>query len=234
MKQSKINNNMSKEINSEKNEAVVEAVSKTELFFSNNKKTILAVISLIIIGCAAFFLYHKFAVLPKQQEAMAQTYKAEENFRNAEYELALNGDGNVLGFAQLIEDYGTKAGKDIYLYAGICELQLGNYNEAIKYLSNYKGSDKILKARALACIGDAHIGLNDNKKAVSFFEKAASAADNQFAATYLLKAGVTYEALGENDKALASYKEIKDKYPMSMEAYEIDKYISRVETKISK
>lgn len=225
---------MSKEIKTEKNESVAEAVSKAELFFSENKKAILTVISVIIIACAGIFLYHRFAYLPAKQEALEQTFPAEENFRNGEYEIALNGDGNVLGFAQIIKDYGRKAGKAVYLYAGICELELGNWNEAISYLSSYNGKDKILKARAIACTGDAYTGLNDYQKAAGCFEKAAGIADNVYAATYLLKAGAAYEALGNDAKALAAYKKIKDSYPMSMEGYEIDKYISRVETKTSK
>lgn len=171
----------------EKQEAVVEAVSKTDLFFSENKKTIIAVISAVIILCAGYFLYHRFAYLPAKQEAMEQMFPAEENFRNGEFELALNGDGNVLGFSQIIKEYGSKAGKSVYLYAGVCYLELGEYQAAIDCLSSYKGRDKILKARAIACIGDAYTGLNDYKKAVASFEKAATISDNVFSATYLLK-----------------------------------------------
>ncbi len=218
----------------ERTEAVVEAVSKTDLFFTEHKTAIFVIVTVVVLACAGIFLYHKYGYAPAKQEAMEQMFPAEENFRNGEYELALNGDGNVLGFSQVIDEYGNKAGKAVYLYAGICNLELGNWQEAIDCLSAYKGKDAILKARALACIGDAYTGLNDYGKAVGYFEKAAKAADNIFAASYLLKAGITYEALGDNAKALASYNEIKDRYPMSIEGYEIDKYISRIETKISK
>ena len=156
---------------------------------------------------------------------------AEENFRAADYELALNGDGNVLGFSQIIDEYGAKAGKSVYFYAGVCELQLGNWDLAIKYLQSYKGKDAILKARATACIGDAYVGLEDYAKALTYFEKAAAVADNMYAAGYLLKAGVAAEKLGQNEKALACYETIKDQYPQSMEAYEIDKYIGRIQNK---
>ena len=220
---------MSKETNTEKNTAVAEAVSKTEIFFSSNKKAILITISVIIIACAGIFLYQRFGYVPARQEALGQMFPAEANFRNGEYEIALNGDGNVLGFTQIIDQYGSKAGKAVYLYAGICELNLGNWNEAIDYLKSYNGRDKILKARAIACIGDAHAGLTEYAEAVKYFEKAASVADNAFAATYLLKAGVTYEALGDYAAALKAYNVIKNDYPMSMEAMDIDKYISRAE-----
>ena len=49
-----------------------------------------------------------------------------------------------------------------------------------------------------------------------------------FAAEYLLKAAVACEELGNNDKALKLYETIKDKYPQSVEGYEIDKYINRI------
>ncbi len=225
---------MAKEVTNEKNTAVAEAVSKTEIFFSSNRKAILISIAVVIIACAGIFLYHKYGYQPARQEALGQMFPAEANFRNGEYELALNGDGNVLGFAQIIDEYGSKAGKAVYLYAGICELNLSNWNEAIDYLSSYHGKDKILKARAQACIGDAYTGLNDYAQAVRHFEKAASIADNAFAATYLLKAGVAYEALGDYAKAMAAYETIKNDYPMAMEAMEIDKYISRAETYLDK
>ena len=218
---------MSKETNTEKNTSVAEAVSKTEIFFSSNKKAILIAIAVIVVACAGIFLYHKFGYMPAREEALGQLYPAESNFRNGEYELALNGDGNVLGFSQIIENYGHKAGKAAFLYAGICELNLGNWNEAISYLNKYNGTDKIMKARALACIGDAYTGLNDYAKAVKYFEKAASVIDNAFAATYLLKAGITYEALGDYSSAVKAYETIREQYPMSMEAMDIDKYITR-------
>ena len=222
---------MAKETKNPNAEAVAEAVSRTELFFKENSKPLVIPVAVIIILAVGFFLWHKFAYEPARAEAQEQMYPAENNFRNAEYELALNGDGNVLGFAQIIEDYGKKAGKAVYMYAGICELQLGNYNEAISYLTSYKGKDSILRARATACIGDAYAGLSEYEKAAAYFEEAASIADNMFAAGYLLKAGVTYEELGQYDKALAAYRTIKDKYPQSMEGYDIDKYISRIEAR---
>ena len=50
---------MSKE-NTEKNTAVAEAVSRTELFFTNNRKAIIIAISVVIIACAGIFIYHKY------------------------------------------------------------------------------------------------------------------------------------------------------------------------------
>lgn len=211
--------------------AAAEAASKTEVFFAENRKTIIIVLCALVAAGLLAFCWHQFIYAPKKAEALQQMYPAEANFRAGEYELALQGDGNVLGFSQIAEEYGAKAGKAVYFYAGVCELQLGNWEEALSYLKKYNGKDAILAARALACQGDAYVGLGKYQEAVSCFEKAAAKADNMFAATYLLKAGVTCEELGEPAKALGFYKQIKDKYPQSMEGYDIDKYISRIEAK---
>jgi tetratricopeptide (TPR) repeat protein len=221
---------MAKEIKNENAEAVVEAVSKTEKFFQDNGKLISIICAAFVVACALVFCWFKFAYQPKVNEAQGQMAAAEQNFRAGDFELALNGDGNALGFVQIIDEYGKKAGKAVYFYAGVCELQLGEWEQAIKYLESYKGKDTILAARATACIGDAYVGLEDYKKALGYFEKAAQA-DNMYAAGYLLKAGAVAEALGENEKALSFYKKIKDQYPQSIEAYDVDKYIGRIEVK---
>ena len=222
---------MAKEIKNENVEAVAEAVSKTEKFFNENGKLLGGIVLGLVVVAAAVFCWYKFAYQPAVEEAQGQMAVAEQNFRTADYELALNGDGNVLGFAQIIDEYGAKAGKSVYFYAGVCELQLGNWDLAIKYLQSYKGSDAILKARATACIGDAYVGLENYEKALACFEKAASTIDNMFAAGYLLKAGAVAEYLGKNEKALGFYETIKENHPGSMEAYDIEKYIGRIQNK---
>lgn len=222
---------MAKEIKNENAEAVVEAVSKTEKFFQENGKTLSIICAAFLVVCVAAFCWFKFAYQPKVAEAQGQMAYAEQNFRNADYEVALNGDGNTLGFVQIIDEYGKKAGKAVYFYAGVCELQLGEWEQAIKYLKAYNGKDTILSARAAACIGDAYVGLEDYKTALGYFEKAASAADNVYTAGYLLKAGIVAEELGDNAKALEYYNVILDQYPQSMEAYDVDKYIGRIENK---
>lgn len=209
-------------------ERIEETVSKTEQFYNENKKTIWGCILAAAVIALGVLAYNQFYLKPKMAEAQEQAYPAEAAFRDGNFELALNGDGNNYGFAQVLDEYGNKAGKSMNLYAGICALQLQDYEAAVDYLKKYKGKDPILAARAQACLGDAYVGLQRYDEAVSQFEKAAAVSDNLYAAGYLLKAAVTSEELGNKDKALALYETIKDKYPQSMEAYDIDKYINRI------
>ncbi len=210
-------------------EKVEERVSAIETFFNENGKIIWSCLAAIVVVGAIVLAFQHFYVQPKKAEARSQMFPAEASFRAGEYELALKGDGNVLGFEQVIADYGSKAGQAAFLYAGECELELGNYEEAVSYLKRYKGKDAIMAARALSARGDALVALERNDEALACYEKAAGKADNLFAAAYLLRAGILCEEMGDKAKALAFYKKIKDQYPQSMEGYDIDKYIARIE-----
>ncbi len=217
-----------KDKEAERQENIEQTVSATEQFYNENKKLIWGIVAAVLVIGLGILAYNKFIYQPRCVEDMQQAYPAEMSFQNAEYELALNGDGNNLGFADIIDEYGTKAGQAVYLYAGICELELGNYEEALSYLKKYKGKEPSLAARARSCEGDAYVALGDYNAAVRRYKAAAAVADNVLAAGYLLKEGSAYEALGQNAEALACYKTIEEDYPQSIEAYEIAKHIARV------
>ena len=210
-------------------ENIEETVSKTDQFYNEHKKTIWTVVCVLAVIALAVFAYVKLIYQPKCAEAMEQAFPAEQLFAAGEYELALNGDGNILGLADIVSNYGAKAGKAVYMEAGLAALQLGEFDEALSYLKKYNGKEPILAARAIAAQGDALAGLERFQDAASAYLKAAAKSDDVFAAGYLLKAGIMFEQLDQKAKALECYKTIKDKYPSSVEGYDIDKYISRAE-----
>ncbi len=210
---------------------IATAVSKSEKFINENKKTIIWSAVAVIIVAALIVLYKYAYSEPRAQEATDQVYAAEMLFGEGEFEKALNGDENTIGLAEVIDEYGSKAPQAVYFEAGVCALQLGKWDDAINYLNKYKGTDPIIKARAIACKGDAYSAKEDYSKAVDLYMQAAKCADNILAASYLLKAGIVYEQMGKNEKALEVYNTIKVKYPQSLEGYEIEKYIERIATK---
>ncbi len=210
---------------------VAEAVSKTEQFFKENGKLIYGCVIGVLVIALAVLAYNRFILQPKKVQATDQMARAEQWFLSGEYELSLTGDDNDLGFEDIIKQYGSKAGEAVYMYAGIAKLQTGAPEEAIQYLKKYDGEDPILLGKAQACIGDAYADLENYSEAISWYQKAAKTSDNALAAAYLLKAGIAAEANGNQDKALSFYKEIKDKWGNAPEALEIDKYITRIESK---
>ncbi|MCL2502115.1 MAG: tetratricopeptide repeat protein [Bacteroidales bacterium] len=208
---------------------VQEALSKSEQFLSTYKNQIFYALGGIVLFFGIAFAYKKLYTEPKKEEAMGQMFLAEQAFRDDAFALALNGDGNILGFAQVLSEYGRHAGKAIHLYKGICHLQLGEFEEAIKALSKYKSKDFITQARAYCCIGDAYVGVHNLKKALEYYMKAARHHDNLMAAVYLKKAAIIHEETGAPQQAIKLYEEIKEKYPQTLEAYEADKYIARLQ-----
>lgn len=212
-------------------EKVIESVSKTEQFYNENKKIIWGCVIALVVIALAVLGYRKFIYEPKAAEAAAQLFPSEAAYQLGEYELALEGDGNNMGFKEIISEYGKKAGRAIYFYAGTSCLNLGQYEDAIKYLKKYKGKDDLMTARAITGIGDAYEGLDDYATAQKYWAKAVKVnEDMPFNASILMKMGIQYQEAGQLDKALECFKKIEDDYPQSIEAYDVAKYISRIET----
>lgn len=208
---------------------IAETVSKSELFFQKYGKIVYGCVAAVLLIALAILAYNRFILQPGKEKAQAEMFKAEQKFARGDFELALNGDDNNMGFEEIISTYGSKAGEAVYLYAGASALQVGEFDKAIKYFKKYAGEDKILLSRAQAGIGDAYVGLEDYKSALAAYEKAAATVNNMYAAGYLLKAGQVAEEMGDKAKALDFYKKIKDQYPESAESSDIDKYITRIE-----
>ncbi len=215
-------------------EAVEHALSRTEQYIEENKKSLSIIIAVIILVVGGYLLYKKVILAPKEKEAQTQLYRAEQYFEIDSFRLALDGDGDAYGFLSVIDEYGmTNTANLAHYYAGICYLRLGEYEEAIEELKSYDSNDKLVSVIALGAIGDAYVELGDIDEAVSFFEKAGNKNKNDFtSAIYLKKAGIAYESLQNYKKALTSYEKIKRLYPNSDEAKDIDKYIQAVKMKI--
>ena len=113
-------------------------------------------------------------------------------------------------------------------YAGISYFKLGETEKALDYLKSFSGSDNMVSPAITGLIGDCYVNMGNVKEGVSYFEKAAKAANNEVVSpVYLKKAGLAYENLKEYGKAVEAYKSIKENYYNSMEAADIDKYITR-------
>jgi len=200
------------------------------LFIEKNKKPIIIAVAAIVLVIGGYFVFKKAYVAPMEKEAQEQMFVAEKYFEKDSFQLALNGDGNNWGFLKITEEYGiTKAADLAHYYAGICYLQTGNFKAAIEHLEEYDGDDKLIAPIAVGATGDAYVELGKTEKGISYFEKAAGAKNKVLSPVYLKKAGIAYESLKKTEKALESYTKVKDEYPRSQEAADIEKYIARVQ-----
>jgi predicted negative regulator of RcsB-dependent stress response len=211
------------------------ALTKTELFIENNQKIISYLAGGIILVVAAYLGFNKFYLQPKQDEAVSQMFMAESYFEKDSFNLAINGDGNYLGFLDIIDDYGvTKSANRAKYYAGISYLYLGEYEEALDYLNDFKTDDLLLAPVAEGAKGDAYLELGEQDQALKQYKKAYTASDNELTTPiYMMKAASLLESMDELEDALKLYEDIKAKYPESTEGTNADRYIARVKIKLS-
>ncbi|MCR4660088.1 MAG: tetratricopeptide repeat protein [Bacteroidales bacterium] len=206
-------------------------LTKGQLFFEKNGKLIIIIVCAVLVVLAIFFGLRKWYFQPREVRASEEMFAAEQWFGQGNYELALNGNEDNLGFVGVIDEYKcTKAGNLAKYYAGVSSLRMGNYDDAISYLSHYKATDIFTKPMALVAMADAQMEQGDTKAAVANYLKAAKCGDNFITApTALFKAGMGYIMLGDGAKAAECFKQIKSNYPESTEWNEVDKYISYAE-----
>lgn len=214
---------------------VEETLTRTEQYLEENYKPLLIGLGVIVVLVGLFWLGRLY-LNRRNDEAQVQMYQAQKYLEADSLKLALNGDGNYLGFVDIAKDYKwTNAGNLARYSAGICYLHLGNFNEAIDYLSKYSKKDKVLGSLAIGATGDAYVELGDDEKGISKYLEAADFAGNSFnTPLFLMKAAELYELKSNYDEALKLYQRVKDEYPESTEGSTIDKYIARVKLLSSK
>ena len=220
-----------KTTNEEKEIEVEEIVSRSEQFIEKHKQKIIAGISAIAVVVGLILAYHYLYAKTQAEKAKLAIFKGEQYLAMDSFALALNGNGvDYDGFEAIIDRFGgTKTGNLAKAYAGICYYHLGDPEKAIQRLKAYKGDDAQIAPTIIGLIGDCYVTTGNTKEGISYFEKAASKANNDLISPiYLKKAGLAYESLKQYPDALKAYETIRDKYNQSMEAMDIDKYITRV------
>ena len=200
-------------------------INKTEAFFEKNKKAILGVVIAIIVVVVCAILLKNYYFEPRQNEASTELAKAQEQFQQEQYDKALPL------FQKVASDYSsTDAGNLAQLYIGLCQANLGKWQEAVNALESFSGQDdQMISPAAEGALGNAYANLNQLDKAVEHLKKAAKMADNNsLSPTFLIQAGEILESQGKKDEALKLYQEVKEKYFNSMQYQTIDAYIQRV------
>ena len=136
--------NSKKEENPQTISSVEETLSKTEQFLEENYKVLLSGLGVIVVIVGLIWL-GKLYMGKRNDEAQSQIYQAQKYLEKDSIRLALNGDGNYLGFLDIAKTYKRTSTGNLARYgAGICYLRLGMYDAAITYLNKYSGKDKVI------------------------------------------------------------------------------------------
>ena len=217
-----------------------ESANKAEDWVAKNQKAIFGLIGIVAVVILGYLGYDRFIAGPKAQEAMNEMYTAQKFFDEAVnatqnqdslYTLAINGGEGKYGMVDIVNEYGsTPAGNLANYYAGMAYLNLKDYTNAVKYLSEFKTDDAVLGPIAKGGVGDAFVQLNQLEDALGYYEDAIKASTNNYTTPlYLMKAAGVAETLGNSAKALEYYKRIKAEFSESDQATNIDAFIGRAE-----
>ncbi len=220
----------------EKIHAVEEALSKSERFIEKNQKILTIIIGAAVVIVLGIFAFQKLYIAPREKAAQGQMFMAQQYFEQDSLRKALDGDGQNLGFLDIIDEYGmTKSANLAKYYTGIIYLKQGKFEDAITYLKKFSSKDEFVGPMAEGGIGDAYMELGEKDKAVEYYLKASEKQDNDLTTPlYMMRAAFVYEDLGKFDKAVELYEKIQKEHTKSTEARDIDKYIEQAKAKISK
>jgi len=210
-------------------EVLAEKIGKTEEFITANKILTMWIGGIIAVAITGFMLY-KYYMGNQSQLAQDDMFQAVFYFEKDSLNLALNGDGNNFGFIDIIDDYsGTESANLANYYAGLINLQKGNFNQAILFFEEFSASDLLVQSRSYSLIGDAYMELENYSEAANYYDKAAHHEPNEyFSPIYLKKQAIAFEERQEYLKAMNCYDEIITKYKTSSEFQEAKKEKSRL------
>jgi len=216
-----------------------EGAGKTEAWVAKNQKYIFIIIGAAALVVLGYLGYKQFIQEPKEAEAANEMFQAQQYFEAALtapatesdslFTLALNGGEGKFGFLDIIEEYsGTDAANIARYSAGMAYLNINKYQEAIEHLDDFKSDDIMLSALAKGAIGDSFLQLGQADEALGYYSQAASEKANTFTTPrFLLKAAITALDLGEAGKAEDFLTRIKEEFPDSPQADQVDVYLGQ-------
>ena len=209
-----------------------EVIIKAKDFWAKYSKLILGVGTALILIVGGFFVYKNFFQKPKEEKAAEAMFKAEDYYRKDSVNLALNGDGQSLGFLKIISRYGgTDAANLAHFYAGSCYIKLDDNANAIKHLKDFSTDAKQIQQRAYKLLGDASADLGKNADALDYYKKAARhfEEDEVNSAEALFMAAYFADRVLKNQKeAIDLFKELKEKFPKTQQGFEADNYLAQL------
>ncbi|MBN1950652.1 MAG: tetratricopeptide repeat protein [Bacteroidales bacterium] len=208
-------------------ETVEHALSRTEQYIEENKKSLMIIVGVIVALVGGYLLWKKYILEPKETEAQSQMYLTEQNWNSQNYDLVINGDGDKPGALEIIDQYGITNTENLAQFmTGISYLRTGQYEKAIEHLEKFDSDDYLVSTLALGAIGDAYVQLSKYEDAVDYYEDAVDEHPNNLTSPiFLKKAGLAYLALKDKESALECFRRIRSEFPNSSAAVDINKYI---------
>lgn len=218
-------------------EALQEKFVSIEHWIESNPKIVLGALVVLVLVIGGYFGF-KYYVDGQENDAQKEMFQAQRYFEQHidavgdSLKYALNGDGNNLGFLDIIDEYSmTPAANLANYYVGVIYLKQGKFKPSRLYLEDFSSSDQLVQARAYSLIGDTYMEEKDYSNAAAWYGKASSYKPNkEFTPSYMLKEALALEKQNQNDRAVQVYEKIVSEYGETPEAQTAKKYKALLET----
>lgn len=216
--------------NTTTNDTTIQTPAPGGDFLNQYGKKIAIGLGVVVLAIVGFLGFNHFVKGPKNEDAAAVLWHAQEYFKIDSFALALNGDGVKPGLLKVINEHGsTPSGNLAHFYAGASYIQLGQYENAVKHLKSFRTNEPQLKLRAAGLLGDAYSELGQMNEAIAAYKQAANVDSNDDVNTpeYLFRAALLTGDAGNAKEAVSLLQSIKEKFPNSQRAFEADKYLGK-------
>lgn len=210
---------------------LVTSFYKSQEFFEEHKqKIVIAVSAVAVIILAITWYFNKRA--EDNMYAAEKLSQIIKSYEQGQFQKAIDGEPGtqLVGLKNLVENYGsTEQGELAKIYLANSYYSLGNYEEALRYFSEYSGSSRLHQSTAYAGIAACYENKSDYENAAEYYEMASKTYDLQSqTADFLLNASINYLKIGDNDQAKTLLEKIKNEYSSSAAAREVEKYLSQI------
>jgi tetratricopeptide (TPR) repeat protein len=176
----------------------------------------------IVIALAAIIAGYRFFAARSENKSLAlfdrAVIKYEASLKSQDLRQAY--ESVFKDFRVILDKYGNKGGGKLarVTFANIC-FDAGEYGEAIKLyeasLKNFEHQPMVYNL-ILIGLGYANGQLNENQRAVTYFQKIVERDDQILRDEALFNLGILYEKLGEMDKSKNAFDQITSDFPESM------------------
>jgi tetratricopeptide (TPR) repeat protein len=214
-------------------------IEKARGFWAKFNKAIIYGGTAVILLGGGWLAYKHLVLAPKMEKAAEAIFPAEQifdkmtqtGFTKDSINLALNGGNGITGLLKVADKFsGTPAGDRAHYMAGACYLHNKEFDKAVKHLKQFSTDAAQVQTAAYIMLGDASAELKKNDDALSYYQKAASlnSKDEYMTPEALFKLGGFAESIGKTEDAVAAYKKIRDGFPKSSRAGDMDKFLARL------
>lgn len=225
-------NKKNEQVQSQEDDLIVDlgqVSGEAQDFIERNQNLLFGGLVALVVLIGGYLAYKNLYVADKQMAAVDEMWKAENQFAQDSFALALENPGVGTGLVGIADDYGvTDASNAAAYYSAVGYLNLGQFDKAIEYLNDVDNDGQLMPVMKNGLLGDAHSEKGDFAQALSYYKKATTSTSNDVLTPYYLKKlGMLNEKQGDASAANAAYSRIKADFPNATISREVDKYIAR-------